>query len=158
MKKNYAQLLRDPRWQKKRLEIMQRDDFTCMRCYTSKETLNVHHCYYVFGRNPWEYENESLLTLCEHCHEGETNHGKQAKDSLVRALARKGFTGIEFEDLASSIEETDFSLFGYPPEVVASIIAFAIRSEDFRAILIEEFWKDTKERARRIERINGGWL
>jgi 5-methylcytosine-specific restriction endonuclease McrA len=58
MTKNYSQLLRDQRWQKKRLEIMQRDEFTCTRCYESEKTLNVHHCYYLYGKKPWDYENE----------------------------------------------------------------------------------------------------
>ena len=30
--------------------------------------LNVHHTYYIEGRKPWEYDNETLVTLCEDCH------------------------------------------------------------------------------------------
>lgn len=30
--------------------------------------LNVHHTYYIKGCKPWEYENDSLVTLCEDCH------------------------------------------------------------------------------------------
>jgi hypothetical protein len=30
--------------------------------------LHVHHTYYFFGRNPWEYPDEALITLCSHCH------------------------------------------------------------------------------------------
>lgn len=30
--------------------------------------LNIHHTYYVKGAKPWEYENDSLVTLCEDCH------------------------------------------------------------------------------------------
>jgi hypothetical protein len=69
MAKSYWDLLRDPRWQRMRLEIMQRDNFTCQRCNRNDLTLNVHHSYYVTGRAPWEYEPESLRTLCEECHE-----------------------------------------------------------------------------------------
>jgi hypothetical protein len=66
---NYYELLRDPRWQKKRLEIMQRDDFTCTSCTCKDKTLNVHHCVpYRKNTKPWEYENEELTTLCEPCH------------------------------------------------------------------------------------------
>ncbi len=32
------------------------------------KALNVHHNYYVNGKNPWEYDNEALVTLCEDCH------------------------------------------------------------------------------------------
>jgi 5-methylcytosine-specific restriction endonuclease McrA len=32
MKKTYSELLKSPKWQKKRLEIMSRDKFTCKKC------------------------------------------------------------------------------------------------------------------------------
>ena len=59
---------KDPRWQKKRLEIMQRDNFTCCMCDDTTSTLNVHHRKYILGRKPWEYEDEDFITLCEECH------------------------------------------------------------------------------------------
>jgi len=64
----YSDLLRDPRWQRKRLEILQRDGFACRCCGSKTETLHVHHGYYARGRKPWEYNNESLWTVCEECH------------------------------------------------------------------------------------------
>lgn len=68
-KKPYWEKLRDPRWQRKRLEVMERDGFACRSCGDSESTLNVHHGYYVKGREPWEYRDETLWTLCEECHE-----------------------------------------------------------------------------------------
>lgn len=68
-KPTYAELLRDPRWQRKRLEVMNREDFTCERCRDKSKTLNVHHSYYERGNSPWEYPIESLHCLCESCHE-----------------------------------------------------------------------------------------
>lgn len=65
---NYSDKLKDPRWQKKRLEILNRDGFRCLACGDTKNTLHVHHCYYVSKREPWEYPNESLLTFCAKCH------------------------------------------------------------------------------------------
>jgi hypothetical protein len=32
-------------------------------------SLHVHHTYYQLGKNPWEYPNNSLTTLCWICHE-----------------------------------------------------------------------------------------
>lgn len=64
----YSELLRDPRWQRTRLEIMERENFTCQECGAADKTLNVHHTYYAKGRAPWEYELESLHCLCENCH------------------------------------------------------------------------------------------
>ncbi len=30
--------------------------------------LNVHHKYYIKGKYPWEYEQDSLMTGCSMCH------------------------------------------------------------------------------------------
>lgn len=68
MKKTYAEKLRDPRWQKKRLEIMQRDNFACRRCFARDVELHVHHVYYAPRRDPWSYDKRFLLTLCKDCH------------------------------------------------------------------------------------------
>lgn len=67
-KTDYAELRRDPRWQKRRLEIMERDEFKCVRCGDDGRTLNVHHAYYVPGRSPWQYLSFALSTLCTSCH------------------------------------------------------------------------------------------
>lgn len=67
----YGEQLRDVRWQRKRLEIMERDGWACRHCFAGKEiiTLNVHHTYYSnLAEGPWDYHNDSLITLCEKCH------------------------------------------------------------------------------------------
>jgi hypothetical protein len=72
-KEEYSKLLRDPRWQKRRLDIMGKDEFTCQICYNRQETLNVHHLIYFPGRDPWDYDDKHLITLCEPCHERQRN-------------------------------------------------------------------------------------
>lgn len=67
----YSEKLRDPRWQKRRLEIMSRAQFSCENCGSSTETLNVHHSIYKRGIDPWEYEDSALHCLCESCHSEE---------------------------------------------------------------------------------------
>jgi hypothetical protein len=37
----YLEKLKDPRWQKRRLEILQRDNWYCQRCYNDSQTLNI---------------------------------------------------------------------------------------------------------------------
>lgn len=91
-KPSYWELLRDPRWQRKRLEVMQRDDFTCQCCDKKTQTLNVHHMYYERGLSPWEYPNESLQTLCEDCHE--FIEGRLTE--LKRAIGLSDWHDIEF--------------------------------------------------------------
>lgn len=72
----YGDLLKDPRWQRKRLEIMQRDDFRCRACNASDATLNVHHNHYSGDvEGPWDYQETALITLCDRCHRAVHQHG-----------------------------------------------------------------------------------
>lgn len=69
---SYEEKLKDPRWQKKRLEIMERDKFTCQVCergINDGTPLNVHHLVYDKEKEPWEYASSDLITLCERCHQ-----------------------------------------------------------------------------------------
>jgi hypothetical protein len=70
-KSAYAEKLRDPRWQKKRLRILERDNWKCQCCYSTTSALHVHHLHYTRGKEPWEYEDKSLVVLCEQCHKEE---------------------------------------------------------------------------------------
>ena len=64
----YSELLRDPRWQKLRLEILQAANWKCEDCGGSDKSLEVHHCAYPSGKNPWECPAELLMAVCESCH------------------------------------------------------------------------------------------
>jgi len=74
MKITYKDRLLDPRWQRKRLEIMERDNFQCQSCGDAKNTLQIHHKSY--GRYPWSVKNDQLITLCCECHEFLENYKK----------------------------------------------------------------------------------
>jgi 5-methylcytosine-specific restriction endonuclease McrA len=64
----YAEKLKSPAWQEKRLAILNRDKFTCFYCDDKNSTLHVHHLKYEQGRDPWDYPDTNLVTLCETCH------------------------------------------------------------------------------------------
>ena len=66
---NYKTKLLDPRWQKKRLKIFERDKFTCQECKETEKTLHVHHEYYLPDIEPWDYPDEAFKTLCVDCHQ-----------------------------------------------------------------------------------------
>jgi len=69
---SYKEQLKHPNWQRKRLEIMQRDNFKCRICGDTKKQLHVHHIFYENeADNIWNYPNESLITLCSDCHKYE---------------------------------------------------------------------------------------
>lgn len=68
--KPWFERLKDPRWQKKRLEILERDGWACKSCWVDQEKmLHVHHKVYRRGLEPWEYESTDLVTYCEDCHD-----------------------------------------------------------------------------------------
>ena len=67
-KQSYSEKLLDPRWQKRRLEILNRDGFKCRSCCDGSKTLHVHHLRYDNSLEPWEYEDDDLVTLCADCH------------------------------------------------------------------------------------------
>lgn len=99
---SYSEKLKDPRWQKKRLQIMDRDGFKCQLCDDEKSTLNVHHKYYIFGRDPWDYNDELLITLCESCHETEENCKDIARD-FTKVLLAKGYSNMLLAEFLSVI-------------------------------------------------------
>jgi hypothetical protein len=72
----YSEKLKDPRWQKKRLEVLQRFSFSCCYCGSTEKTLHVHHRYYISGREPWNYPISAYESLCFECHES-TKEGAQ---------------------------------------------------------------------------------
>jgi len=99
-KKTYVELLKDPRWQKKRLEIFSRDDWTCQRCGEKSRTLTVHHVEYEKDTQPWDYPNEYFMTLCSDCNLYEKDHILDAKITCTRAMSLSGFLADDFYNLA----------------------------------------------------------
>ena len=77
---NYSSMLRDPRWQRKRLEIMKAADFACQECGAKTDELHIHHKYYERGLKAWEYPDIAYACLCLECH-------KSAEE--LRLLAQK---------------------------------------------------------------------
>ena len=69
----YGASLFDIRWQQKRKSILARDLNKCVICQEAKD-LQVHHRQYHFinrlnrFKEPWDYANELLITLCSVCH------------------------------------------------------------------------------------------
>lgn len=86
---SYAQKLRDPRWQKKRLEVLEAAGWKCERCGDSESTLHVHHKHYFNYREPWEYDKKQLAVLCECCHQ--STH--DSLDMLLEMISRLDMEG-----------------------------------------------------------------
>ena len=85
-----------PHWRRKSNEIIERDNYICRCCGEDSKQLHVHHLYYEKDRHIWDYDNESLVTLCKKCHK--IIHFELAKLSGI----------IAFEILSGKIDVTDF--------------------------------------------------
>lgn len=106
----YFEKFKSPKWQAKRLEILNRDGFKCTRCNDNKETLHVHHRIYYKHLEPWEYDNHLLTTLCDICHTA--HHEEYVSNRFLDFLHKNGLTEMNLE-----IEESCyFSLKRNPTE------------------------------------------
>lgn len=104
MSTSYADKLKDPRWQKKRLKVFEHANFTCENCSSKERTLNVHHKRYIRGREPWQYDDEDLSCLCEDCHQRVSTVGKilnghhESSEVKVALELFKGALALQFSD------------------------------------------------------------
>lgn len=64
----WAELCRDERWKAVARQVRQRAGYRCEECGAEGVRLDAHHTYYVYGRAPWEYPEESLRCWCDGCH------------------------------------------------------------------------------------------
>lgn len=106
----YSEKLNDARWQKKRLEILERAGWRCesVNCESLEKHigLHIHHKVYLRGRNPWEYEDWQLCALCAACHEVEQELMERAHLAIARfeglaGLAQRMWRMETSEELAS---------------------------------------------------------
>lgn len=146
----YSKKLRDPRWQKMRLKILERDEFTCQSCMDSESTLHVHHCYYNKGNDPWDYPYTSLVTLCEACHEVETNCAYTDKNALIEVLSSLGLLSRHFNEIVVSIHEARNSKElelpnGISRDIFTSVMAWVFSNRKMRAIAEEYYFDDLRK-------------
>ena len=122
---SYKEELKSPRWQKKRLKIFERDGFTCCHCGDRDQPLHVHHRHYRRNEDgslvaAWDYPDEDLVTLCEHCHKTEEAMIKVLNHTTIynlRACCRNtdAIIGLNilirdmFEALNRRLTEHDFA-------------------------------------------------
>lgn len=96
-RKTYAEKLKSPKWQKKRLDILNLKGFKCEKCGDEENQIQVHHRFYITGREPWEYDNDVFQVLCEKCHEA--SHKKEVETIEV--------VPVRYQELIMLLDETD---------------------------------------------------
>ena len=98
----YKQLLKHPFWQKKRLEILNRDGWKCIKCNDQFSNLQIHHLYYKPNLLPWEYPDECFETLCELCQKKKKYLKWLLSDGIT--ILKKDFSNEEVDSIYFSIE------------------------------------------------------
>lgn len=85
----YDEMREHPSWQKRKAEILKRDNHACRSCGSKDVTLHAHHLYYLPDKLLWEYEDNALITLCEICHNTEHLIGNTIRESLLELIRNK---------------------------------------------------------------------
>lgn len=86
---DYKEKLKDPRWQKRRLKILERDNWKCSYCKDDKTQLQIHHTKY--NGEPWEVSDDLLITLCYHCHEIIEAFKKSKTNHKIEKINKRNF-------------------------------------------------------------------
>lgn len=113
----YKEQIKTPQWQKRRLDIMQKDNFTCQICGSTEKTLNVHHFVYHEGKMIWDYADWELITLCEECHMQEHN----MMDCIIEQIESIKRRGVTMHEIKSLLDTIDISLYLGNDEIIHSI-------------------------------------
>lgn len=87
-RRTYSDKLKDPRWQRLRLRVLERDEWRCQECGDTKDTLHVHHTYY--KGEPWDAPIEALRTLCAPCHDDEYHQRPEIQKHIDWATKQMG--------------------------------------------------------------------
>lgn len=91
--KDYKTQYMHPKWQKRRLEMLESVDYQCQSCEDTEKTLHVHHKRYIKGRDVWDYPDDDLEVLCADCHK----HEHWQKDELNKMIS--SFDSMQISDL-----------------------------------------------------------
>jgi 5-methylcytosine-specific restriction endonuclease McrA len=135
----YYEKLKDPRWQKRRLEIFTRDDFMCLFCGATDKTLTVHHQYYIAGKEPWDYPDRALTTLCYECHDTERENLKETTSDLLSVLKQEwAFTSENFYDLTAAFIAADRDIH---PMQISDIIKYVCSHKQVYKPILKAMYK-----------------
>lgn len=118
-RKSYVEKLKDPRWQKMRLKVMERDGFRCAICGDDTKMLAAHHRWYgqikdeetgnIRNRHPWEYDIKDLVTICSDCHESEHQYIEEYSKDIISLLKQMNFNFSDFSDLYGIFVMADYN-------------------------------------------------
>ncbi len=109
---SYREKLFDQRWKKKIEKIKDRAGYVCEDCGTS-DFLEIHHCYYIKGHEPWEYPMDALRCLCRQC------HLQRAKSEIRMRAFMANLTGPQMDRLRQAL---DLSCYWFEKDAVLNLL------------------------------------
>ncbi len=145
----YSEKFKDPRWQKKRLEILERDEFSCQICFDTESTLHVHHKYYEGNKDPWNYPNHILVTLCSDCHESEHLNKKDNEAKLIKTLYEIGFMANDLYRITNGFRKFKLT---HVSEVVASALEDFLSNKVNHIKIVDDMFKNISKKLKQKKR------
>jgi hypothetical protein len=130
-KLSYSEKLRDDRWKSKSLRKKEWAEFECQDC-GNKNNLEIHHCYYKYGLEPWQYPLDSLRCLCSICHK---------KRGALEMEFRAKLAEITTTDLEAMTNLVTNGILSYPKQNVMNLISSISDSKEEMIKRFEELIK-----------------
>ncbi len=129
----YSEQLKHPNWQKKRLEILERDKWTCQICGDTETQLQIHHQEYdkSYQTMAWQYPNHIYKTLCADCHTALTNHLEDHgtdKEFDVMKIKRNGHKLVFIYSKGLLIFDNEVPIKGFSEDTTHDIVQFLINN------------------------------
>lgn len=122
--KTYSEKLKDPRWQKKRLQILERDKWQYIDCGESLETLYVHHLAYKYNVEPWDYPDGNYVTLCGDCHS--VYHGLGCPKDVAESLKDLYINGLSPLQVAGCVKRLEQLTETYGYDAINSVLHYFV--------------------------------
>jgi hypothetical protein len=136
--KTYSDKLKDPKWQKRRLSILNRDEWMCQKCYDNGSTLHVHHRRYSNEyKDPWDYPDNLLVTLCETCHQQETDQMNDTLKYLCDVFRERFFS----EDILVIIKGLEQYSMPHMPDVCATAISHSFSDPEESQRIVDLYFE-----------------
>jgi hypothetical protein len=123
--KPYKERLRDPRWQRRRLELLEKAEWACEECGATERTLEVHHTWYRKNALPWEHSDSELRVLCDQCHGvAEAN----------RSIIGPAICGLR-QDVQMALVECVLPAASNDPDYFWTVVTWMVESGEFSNVI-----------------------
>jgi len=105
--KSYKEKLQSVFWQKKRLQVLDEARWLCRECQIPNRSLQVHHVFYLPGRDPWDYPDHLLMPLCDACHVRRQSVEVQVFTNVAEILWQKSIEDIKRQPVWTMFDQEE---------------------------------------------------